>query len=131
VINDFKKIAAIRKSNSDVFHNNRYGTSLIDIPFHSEPRIDVIPYARFIPGKKALIVTGNSNTDSAVVFRLQIPLEKLGFAGEGEYVVTDLRDATSVVCKQKQLADLRVTVPGDKFPGGGVRVLLICPKEKK
>ncbi len=128
VIHDFMKIAGIRISQKDIFHNNRYETNLVNVPFDAEPYINVKPYARFIPGKKALIVVGNNNIEEDVTFRLHLPLDKMDLAGNRQYLLTDLWNDSTSVCTAEQLADSRITVPRDKTPGGGVRVLLIAPK---
>jgi len=127
VIEDFRKIARIRINNKDIFHNNRYETCLVNVPYNSKPAIDVKPYARFIRGRKAIIVIGNNNTESDVEFRLQIPLKEMGLPENGNYKVSDLWNETTKRYKAEQLSHLRILVPKDKSKGGGVRVVLISP----
>jgi hypothetical protein len=125
VINDFKKISNIRNDHMDVFHNNRYETNLVNIPFTSSPEIQAKPYARFIPGEKAALVIGNNNPEEDVTFMLNIPLEMLGFGDLKELLLTDLWTGKKELFPVDQLSDYQITVPRDKSPGGGVRVLLI------
>lgn len=125
VINDFKKISSIRTGHNDLFHNNSYETNLMNVPFTSTPEIQAKPYARIIPGEKAALVIGNNNPEEDATFRLNIPLEKLEFDDLKELLITDLWTGEKEMIPTDQLNDYRITVPRDKSPGGGVRVLLI------
>ncbi len=125
VINDFKKISSIRHDHNDIFHNNWHEAQLINIPSTSDPESLVKPYARFIPGEKAAIVLGNNDIEQDITFRLKIPLEELGFGDNEEMLVTDLWDGIVETVSVEQLGDIQITVPRDKSPGGGVRVLLL------
>ncbi|MBE0654041.1 MAG: hypothetical protein IH594_09600 [Bacteroidales bacterium] len=125
VVQDFKKIMTIRRENSDIFHNNWYETNLINVPFTSETSSEVIPYARYIPGEKAAIIIGNNSIEKDVMFNLDIPLDRLGFNGIKEFTVTDLWTGHIMKMKAEELKDIKLLVPKDRYPGGGVRVLLI------
>ncbi|MFC2123781.1 alpha-amylase family glycosyl hydrolase [Bacteroidota bacterium] len=125
VIRDFMKIGNIRREHSDIFHNNRYETHLLNIPCTSAPQSDVKPYARFVPGEKAAIIIGNDNAVDDVTFLLQIPLEDLGFTGETEITLTDLWTGKEETLNPVKLKEYPITVPRDKSPDGGVRVILI------
>jgi hypothetical protein len=128
VIADFTRIAQIRNNNKDIFHNNRYETNLLNIPFDSEPYSNVKPYARFIPGEKAIIVVGNKHINQDVTVRLEIPLGKLGLDGAEKFTFTDLWNNRTWTQNAEQLKDFMIEVPKDKSPGGGVRAILIVPK---
>ena len=125
VVEDFMKIMNIRKEHKDIFHNNRYETNLINVPFASDRPSDAKPYARFIKGEKAAIVIGNPDPYRENTFRLNIPLADLGLADEKELVITDLWTGQSKSAVPQMLEDYSVEVPGDKQAGGGVRVLLL------
>ncbi len=128
VINDFIRIVNIRKNNSDIFHNNLYETHLINVPFSSEPYSEVKPYVRFLPGKKAIVVIGNNDTEHDVVFNLEVPIEKLGFGNEEKLMVTDLWNDNEGIMSTKELLNYSIVVPKDKSPGGGVRAILVSKK---
>ncbi len=128
VISDFKRIINIRMNHKDIFHNNWHETNLINVPFTSNPYSNVKPYARFIPGEKAIIVVGNNNTVKDVTFRLQISPGKLGFSDEKEFTVTDLWTNSEKTVRVERLSDYPIVVPKDKSPGGGVRVILVTKK---
>jgi len=125
VINDFKKISFIRQEHTDIFHNNRYETHLLNIPYSSDPMIPVKPYARFIPGEKAAIIAGNNDTEKDITFRLKIPLEDLGFGTHTALKFTDLWSGMEKTVNAEEVKDVEIIVPRDKSAGGGVRVLLL------
>jgi len=129
VVKDFRKIMTIRQENSDIFHNNWYETNLINVPCTSEPSSEVKSYARYIYGKKAAIVIGNNSTEKDVTFSLDIPVDRLGFKGIKELTVTDLWTGNKRKIQAEELKDLKVLVPKDRSPEGGVRVLLISSND--
>ena len=125
IMEDFKKISHIRNEHKDLFHNNRHETHLLNIPYTAVPQINAKPYARFIPGKKAVIVVGNNDTTQSATFQLQIPLNDLGFGQRSELVVTDLWTGNTKPIRAELLSDYSIIIPRDKSPGGGVRVILL------
>jgi len=125
VIKDFQKISSIRRDHQDIFHNNWHETQLVNIPYTSDPVIDVKPYVRYIPGEKAIIVIGNNSTTHDVTFQLQIPLVKIGLDDRSEISVTDLWTGNMEIVSREQLKQYPISVPRDKIPGGGVRVILL------
>ena len=128
VIRDFRKIAAIRNSHSDIFHNNRNQTNLIDVEFTSDRDITARPYVRFLPGEKAAIVVGN-NTSKDVNLKLSVPLEKIGFDKMGNFRVTDAWTGETTTMSAETVSGLVVSVPRDKSSGGGVRVFIVEPNK--
>ncbi len=51
---DFKNMLRIRKDNNDILHGDRSTTHILRVP-HS-PSTQPVPYARFIPGEKTIVV---------------------------------------------------------------------------
>jgi len=119
---DCRKILQIRNENRDIFHNDRFNTHMVSIDASPEkPK----PYVRYIPGEKAIVVLGN-DTRKDMVFKLDIPLEVMGFEGE-KYRVHYLWTGEQKVVNAKALNRLKVQVPADYEPGGGVRLVKIEP----
>jgi hypothetical protein len=127
VVTDFRKIAKIRTDNQDIFHNNIYETKLINVPCASNPSSQVVPYARYIGGKKACVVIGNDSTVDDVTFALRVPLAQMGMGSMRELYVTDCWANTTTKVATSALNSYSILVPKDKSPGGGVRVLIISP----
>ena len=86
---------------------------------------DCVPYARFLPGEKAIVVLGNDNPIFDVTFNLTIPLETMKMSGWGRYKVTDLWNNTSEMVNESDLARYQIDVPKDKIAGGGFRAMKI------
>jgi pullulanase/glycogen debranching enzyme len=126
VVEDFRKINKIREEHKDIFHNNMYETKLINVPCTSTPSSPVKPYARYISGKKAGIVIGNSSTTEDVTFKLEIPLAAMGMDGLSELELTDCWANTTKRIAKMTLNNHSILVPKDKTTGGGVRVLIIA-----
>ena len=125
VVDDFRKINEIRLANKDIFHFNMYETNLINVPCESVPASPVIPYVRFIAGKKAGIVIGNNSTNEDVTFKLHLPLKEMGMNNIEEFSVTDCWTSVTKKLKRSALENYPVLVPKDKSKGGGVRVIII------
>ena len=125
VVDDFRKIGAIRTGNEDIFHNNLAETKLINVPCTSNPSSPVIPYVRYISGKKACIVIGNNSITDDVTFTLQIPLAAIGMGTRSQVYVTDCWTNTTAKIAASALQSYSVLVPKDNSSGGGVRVLIL------
>jgi hypothetical protein len=122
---DCKKMLKIRKENKDIIHSCREDTNIVSVPAKAS-RIGIPkPYARFLPGEKAIVIVGNDNERHDVDFNLSLPLEAMSMQGRGRYKITDLWNNTVQEMNEFQLSSLKVTVPRDKKVGGGVRVLKI------
>ena len=85
-----------------------------------------MPYARYIPGEKAIIIIGNDG-NSEVTFTIDIPLELMKMHGWDKYCVTNLWDDSTEIIKKEDMDTLKATVPADYTPGGGVRAIKIEP----
>ncbi len=68
---DVRKMLSIRKANSDLIHADRSRTHIVSIP--RDPVEFYVPFARFLPGEKAIIVVANVKRED-ITFTLDIPL---------------------------------------------------------
>lgn len=127
VITDFRTIARLRQENSDVFHNNQAETHIVNISCNTDVAAKATPYARFIPGMKALIVVGNDNIANDITFTLHIPLETMKLDKFDLFQVDNLWLNTTRIMTKEQLASYSILVPKDKSANGGIRVIKITP----
>ncbi len=127
MLNDFKKVLAIRRENRDVLHADRAATHILRVP-HSPP-CKPMPYVRFIPGEKAIVVVANSSHDEAEthVFTLDIPLADMGLNGNGSYRVTDLWRKQVSTVTEAELHNYKLSVPSASVVDGGGRAIKIEP----
>jgi hypothetical protein len=121
---DCKKILRIRKENNDILHNDRFKTFILGLK--SKP-VKPVPYSRYIPGKKAIIVVGNDDRDSSVDFNINIPLKKMELSGFEKYILTDLWNNGIRYLTENEIGILHIVVAPDYTPGGGVRIFKIEP----
>ncbi len=119
---DVSRMFAIRRDNRDLIHADMSDAHIISIP--REPVTYFMPFARFLPGEKAVVVAANE-TREAIVFTLDIPLARMDMDGWKRYRVTDLWTGTIAEAAEPDLHAWKVTVPADYTPGGGIRVLRI------
>ncbi len=126
MLDDTRRMLKIRREHRDLLHADRTDTHIIRLP-HT-PATRPIPYARFLPGRKAIIVAASHDDFMASPMRLAIPLAEMGLAGRGAYRVTDLWSDDVGVRSEAELHQFDVVVPRARAPGGGCRVFLIEPK---
>lgn len=127
IIDDFRKIAQIRADNEDLFHADQAENHIINVSCITDIETNAIPYARYIPGEKAVIVVGNDNTEYAIEFELHIPLAEMGFESNDSLMITDLWNNNLQIMGKSELSKYWITIPKDFAPGGGVRVLKVEP----
>jgi hypothetical protein len=120
-----RRILNIRHANRDVLHSRHHGTKLVNVTCKGKPDAKAKPYARFIEGKKAIVIVGNESTTDDIAFTLNMPLARFGMGDAGDLRVTDLWTGERQVLNKGQLSEYEVTVPKDKSPSGGVRAIKI------
>jgi len=125
VFQDMRKILNIRRAHRDVLHSRHHLTQLVNVPCKGTPDIKAKPYARFIRGKKAIVIVGNEGTTDDIAFTLNMPLARFGMDDATDLRVTDLWTGECRVLNKGQLGEYKVRVPKDKSPGGGVRAIKI------
>jgi hypothetical protein len=125
VFQDMRRILNIRRANRDVLHSKHHETNLVNVPCRAKPEAKAKPYARFISGKKAIVIVGNESTTNDIAFTLNIPLARFGLGDAANLRVTDLWTGERQVRNKGQLKEYEVRVPKDKSPGGGVRAIKI------
>jgi hypothetical protein len=125
MLNDMKKMLRIRRENKDLIHGDRAATHILQVP--STPNGRPIPYVRYIPGEKAIVVVANQSHDleETVTFTLNIPLWEMELGGGGQYKVTDLWTDTVTTVAEADLSHYPVTVPSSYATDGGIRAVKI------
>lgn len=127
MLDDFKKIMSIRRENKDILHGDRSATHILRVP-HS-PSTRPIPYVRFLPGQKAIVVVVNDEDTGPTGFTLTIPLTEMGLSGKSLYKITDLWNNTVSMASETELHRYQITVPANRGAKGGVAVFKIEPAE--
>lgn len=122
MLEDCKKIIRIKNDNSDLIHYNRSETNIVEISSTDETL--PVPYARFIPGEKMVVVVGN-DTEKDVTLTLTIPLKKMKMDGGKNYRVTDLWTGEFQIVSADESMNMEIHVPADFTRGGGVRIIKI------
>jgi glycosidase len=124
---DVKRLIAIRKAE---------GEALQATSNYEPPRMAAIPYQADAPcpppylrwgGGKAVAVVGNLSAEHDLSVTLRLPLDAAGLAGCGEYHVIDLWTGEGRTVSEGDLNGYTVSVPRDRAPGGGLRLLRIEP----
>ncbi len=128
MLDDFKKILKIRRENKDIIHSDRSRTHILRVP-HS-PSSRPIPYARFLPGEKAIVVIANHEHVENSPFILNIPLNDMGMDGKRFYKVTDLWSGTVSRATELDLTHYQVIVPNALMANGGARAIRIEPTQQ-
>ena len=113
------------KGDFDLEELEKHATKLINVPCKGKPGVKAKPYARFISGKKAIVIVGNESTTDDIAFTLIMPLARFGMGDAGALRVTDLWTGDRQVLNKGQLSEYQVKVPKDKSPNGGVRAIKI------
>jgi hypothetical protein len=121
VYNDTRKMLAIKNANRDVLSSDRWTAGYLVL----SGTAGTTPYARYLYGRKAIVVAGNYSTNSAVTNTIAIPLATMGLGGCSYYKLTDLWNNTTSVISAASVSNYSVTIGADKTPGGGIAVFKI------
>ena len=119
---DCRKMIKIRNENSDILHYDRSITNILQVKY--TPETLPVPYIRYIPGEKAILIAGN-NSDTDVSFCLDIPLNEMKMEGKHNYRIIDLWNDKAVIVSENDLHKFEINVPADYTTGGGVRAFQI------
>eukprot|EP01050_Picozoa_sp_SAG11_P015579 SAG11_NODE_2035_length_3897_cov_1.840179_2_plen_146_part_00 len=132
---------AVRAAHADLFHHDLCTAAIANLDVLSAPTdvwLELVPYARWVAGKKAALVIANTQTRSINVTVL-VDLQAMGLAGRGHYTVQTLygggmaasngsnTSATSTILAEMAFSNLQLEVPGDLLSKGGLRIVLIVP----
>jgi hypothetical protein len=92
---DTSRMLSIRRNESDVIHSDLCSASITAVPYTTTITLaDAVlssvlnavaevppgyePYARFLPGKKAIIVCANPSNSTSMSLTLNVPLAEMG-----------------------------------------------------
>ncbi len=127
VLDDVTRLIAIRKQEADILAARPTYAEPNLLPLAYEGDIPVPqPYLRWADGA-AILVAGNPSTEADVSMTVSLPLDDIGLGGHRLYNVRNLWTGTSETYTSADLLRLVITIPRDKTPGGGLRLLKIQP----
>jgi hypothetical protein len=123
---DFKAYLNIRRNNKDILHADREATNIL--PLNHHPRINPIPYIRYMPGEKAILVAANYGIGVDIELVLDIPLGEMGLDGNDTYLVEDLMHEESTLLGSSEVKKLKTVIsPYYNNRRGGIRIIKITP----
>jgi hypothetical protein len=124
MLDDSRRMLEIRRAERALLNGDRDAATLLPVAGAAADAPQ--PYARFLLGEQAIVVVGN-DAEHERSFTLALPLEQMGLDGARRYRVTELMTSGEAVLDAPDVERLQVTVPADRTPRGGVRVLKIEP----
>ena len=124
MLNDVKKMMAIRKQEKDVIHAvlNDVTPNMIAVEYKSSDAIPV-PYILW-NDKKAILVAGN-NLNKDIKITVTLPMDKIGMSGASQIRITDLWNGGEEIKNANAATNLTFQIKKDKIPSGGLAVLKI------
>ena len=128
MLSDVKKMIAIRRQNSDIFHAGITDNvpQIKEVPIKSESDNLQVPYLLF-NDKKAVLIAGN-NFEREVSVVMNVSFENTSLGKFTVFRVTDLwNDRNPGIMNIKNLADFKVKLNADKTFRGGLGVWKIEP----
>jgi len=128
---DTQALMQVRKLHPDVLHTNLCHTNIVRVNstvIHGQDE-GYVPYMRFEPGIKALLVVANPSSNMTLAVELSVAphLRALGFLHAHCFRIEDLFQGGSMVVPVTNLSGLRLSVRADKQHRGGLAVLLLVP----
>jgi len=145
--NDTTSLLKLRAAHADVLHTDLCTSHLIALNAtvigdgHSSSSGGAAPpyapYARYLSGKKAVVVAANPNTTSPLHLRLAIGVATLQAMGLDTLPCLSVEDVYQReprrVVAARALEGLAVTIAPDKMPRGGLAVVILesapCPEQ--
>lgn len=121
---DVRRLLRVRRSNSDVVNADHHVGHMIAVPV--EPALPLVPYLRWNDQGSAVLVTGNE-ADHPMTVAVELPLEKIGFPSGSSCLVRDLLTGEEERLRSTPTLAWTMSIPGDRQPGGGLKVLRIDP----
>jgi hypothetical protein len=124
---DVKTLIAIRKAEAELLSAapNYSDLGILPLSYLADAPIPR-PYLRYRHGK-AVIVAGNYHTARSVKIMATIPLTQAGLPESDRYQLTDLWRGDSWTATRHEVESVEITVPADKQPGGGLRLIKVEP----
>ena len=132
---DVATLLGIQQAHGDVLSKDTCGPSgIAEVPCSPPPPsggggpTSLVPYVRFLPAVKAVVVVGNGGATPATL-TLALPLDTMGFTGKGPFMGCFLYGGDgregNFTLTESELKAFPAVVPGDFPAGGGVTVLLL------
>jgi len=124
MLDDVKKMIAIRKQESDIFcadwNNKEANIQAIEYTANSE-----IPVPFLLSNNKKIIVVAGNNTSKNVECTLKLNLQQEGLNAQQTYTIVDLWNNKTMKVKGENLQNYTFTINKDKTAGGGIIVFKI------
>jgi Alpha amylase, catalytic domain len=119
---DVRNLLKLRQQNSDLINADHHIGQMTAVQM--EPALPLVPYLRWNDNGCSLLVIGNEDNDPVTV-SVELPLEHIGLRRDAQCSVRDLISGEQVTVRASQTLPWKVTVPGDRQPGGGLAVLRV------
>lgn len=116
-------------AHSELLHHNICSTHLMPAPYTGGVQPALVPYIRWLPASKAVLIAANSDRSAALNLTFALPLQTLQLAGYGSYQLQYLYGGPSqrIQVNESSLSAWNVTIAPDGQPQGGLVALLITP----
>jgi len=138
---DTSALLAAQAAHSDVLHRDACSAHMLSLGAHvsgAGAPLALDPFARFLPGAKAVLVLASTDEVAALNLTLDVPLAAMGLGATQTFLVTTLFGGGSGggagggggaprTLPASALAALPVSIAADKTSGGGAVVLLVEP----
>lgn len=124
MLNDVKKMIAIRKQEKDVIHSvyNDAKPKITSLPYKATSTVPV-PYVLWNEHKAILVAGNNQNKD--VKLTVTLPVEQTGMSGASKLRITDLWQGGEKIIDIKTVTEFSFTIRKDRVAGGGLAVYKI------
>ena len=131
---DTTALLAVQRAHTDVLHRNACVADFMSLGSAvtgAGAPLALDPFARWLPGAKAVLVLANTAAAAASVV-VAVPLAVMGFDASAYFDVAVLYGAGAAPPAPQRLsgaalAALPVTIAADATPGGGAYVILVVP----
>lgn len=139
---DTSLMLAVRAAESDVIHADACTANVVSVNYTASTLRSAavssvrppstgrwVPYVRFAPGKKAIIVVANPDNSTVLDLTLHLDPSSIGLGACTSFVLTDLWPGTArpKIVTPAMLASFSMRVPADMTPRGGLKVMKLVP----
>lgn len=125
---DTRRMLAIRHAEADLLRSYRVGDPqrrIMPLVMAEAGGVRCVPYMVWNE-RRAIVVCGNERRDHDATLTVILPREKMGWPPAAAVNVRDLWSGKTLMAERKQdRLQVRVPVPRDGIPGGGLAVLRI------
>jgi hypothetical protein len=133
---DVRALLAVQSAHPDVLHKNVCAAYIAELSVNASSAgggLALTPYARYLPGAKAVLVLGNTDMEVVGVYvSTAVPLAAMGLAGRGDYSLQWLYGGGvpagfTLNVTEAELDAYMLWLPPDGTRQGGLTVVLLLP----